>query len=397
MTDVVIAGIGQIPVGEHWELSLRTMAARAVQAALKDAGTLQPKALYIGNALASSISHQANLGALLAEDIGLNGIEAYTVEAAEASSAGAFRLAYLALTSGYVDCALVLGVEKVTDMVGSGLESAFSETTDFDYEAVSGTTINAQAALLMQRYLHEYNAPHKAFADFAMLAQSNASGNPNAYFRKGLTREAYDSAEPVCDPLTMFDIAPIADGAAALLLTRSDLLPNGFPHPFIKVTGSSVCTDALSLHDRPDPLAFDAARKSIQDACRMAGILPKDADFFELTDSYSVYAALSLEAAGFASRGSGWKLAQEGKCSLSGSLPISTLGGCKGRGNPFGATGAYQILEAVLQLRGDAGTNQVKKHRRALVQSLGGQAATAITHILEISGVKPSTPKRSPN
>lgn len=397
MTDVVIAGVGQIPVGEHWEISLRTMAAHAIQAARKDAGKLRPNALYIGNALASSISHQANLGALLSEAIGLNGIEAYTVEAAEASSAGAFRLAYLALTSGYVDCALVLGVEKVSDMVGSGLESAFSETTDFDYEAVAGTTTTAQAALLMQRYLHESKAPRSAFAEFSIVAQGNAIGNPNAYFRRGLTRDAYDSAELVCDPLNIFDIAPIADGAAALLLTRSDLLPTDFTHPIIKVTGSSVCTDALSLHDRPDPLAFDAARKSIQDACRMAGMLPTDADFFEFTDSYSVYAALSLEASGFANSCSGWKLAQTGKLSLTGSQPISTLGGCKGRGNPLGATGAYQLVEAVLQLRGDAGTNQLKKHRRALVQSLGGQAATAITHILETSSSTVSTTKRSPN
>jgi acetyl-CoA C-acetyltransferase len=110
-------------------------------------------------------------------------------------------------------------------------------------------------------------------------------------------------------------------------------------------------------------------------------------DLFELCDAFSIYAVLSLEAAGFAERGQGWKLAQEGglglKSTLPGSVPVSTLGGLKGRGNPLGATGVYQIVEAALQLRGEAGANQIAGARRALVQSLGGPAATAVTHVLE--------------
>jgi acetyl-CoA C-acetyltransferase len=92
---------------------------------------------------------------------------------------------------------------------------------------------------------------------------------------------------------------------------------------------------------------------------------------------------MSLEAAGFAERGQGWQLAQDGDLSLNGSLPISTFGGLKARGNPGGATGIYQVVEAVLQLRGLAGENQVGDARRALVQSLGGPASSAATHVLE--------------
>jgi acetyl-CoA C-acetyltransferase len=116
--------------------------------------------------------------------------------------------------------------------------------------------------------------------------------------------------------------------------------------------------------------------------------LPEDVNLFELYDAYSIYAAISLEAAGFAGRGQGWRLATGGEgqvpsLDLQGSMPISTFGGLKARGNPGGATGVYQAVEAVLQLRGQAGPNQVQGARLALVQSLGGPASIAATHVLE--------------
>ncbi|MEA4908556.1 MAG: beta-ketoacyl synthase N-terminal-like domain-containing protein [Anaerolineaceae bacterium] len=383
MTDVVIAGIGQTPVGEHWDVSLRDLAERAMLAAIADAGGLRPDALYVGNFLSPVVSHQANLGALLVDHAGLNGIEAFTVEAAGASGAGALHMGYLAVASGYVDAALVIGVEKYTDQTGSELETAIAQSMDNDYEAVHGLTPTGQAALLMQRYLHDCDVPRQALGAFALIAHANGTGNPNAMYRKAIRPETYARAGLVSDPLNLFDVAPYADGAAAALLTRPELLPEAARARLVRVSGSSVAIDRLALHDRPDPLAFEAAGVSLQRACRQAGILPGDVDFFELCDAYSIYAALSLEAAGFARRGEGWRLAERGELNLDGRLPISTLGGLKARGNPLGAAGLYQAVEAVQQLRGEAGANQLAHPRRALVQSLGGPAATAVTHVLE--------------
>ena len=383
MSDVVIAGVGQYPVGEHWDISLRSLAAKAIQAARKDAGGLRPQALYVGNLLAPTLSHQQNLGALIVDNTGLDGIEACTTEAAGASGAAAFRLGYLAVASGFIDVAMVVGVEKYTDMVGPEVEGALAETTDYDYEAVQGLTLAAQAALLMLRYMHEYQVSHSAFGAFPMLAHANAVNNPNAMFHRPISCEAYERAELVSDPLNLFDVAPYADGAAAVVLTRPELVPPEVTHRLVRVRGSGLVIDTLAVHDRPDPLAFDAARLSVERACRQAGVLPSDVDLFELCDAFSIYAVLSLEAAGFARRGEGWKLAQDGELGLNGKLPVSTLGGLKGRGNPLGATGVYQIVEAALQLRGEAGPNQIAGARRALVQSLGGPAATAISHVLE--------------
>jgi acetyl-CoA C-acetyltransferase len=376
MADVIVAGVGQTPVNEHWGISLRELAFMAVEAAQKDAGGLQPQVLFVGNMLAPQISHQAHLGALMADFTGLTGIEAVTTEAAGASGGAAIRMGYLAVASGQVDVALVLGVEKFTDQIGS-------VTGDSDYEAVQGLTPTAQAAMLMRRYMHEFGVAHEVFAGFALTAHANGASNPNAMFRKAITPDAYHSAGVVSDPLNLFDVAPSADGAAAMVLARLELLPPNFPQPLVRIAGSSLVTDTLALHDRPDPLALQAVRLSVERSCARARITPLQVDLFELYDAYSIFAALSLEAAGYAERGQGWKLAQDNHLSLQGTIPISTLGGLKARGNPGGASGVYQAVEATLQLRGQAGQNQVSEARRAMIQCLGGPASTAVTHILE--------------
>jgi acetyl-CoA C-acetyltransferase len=282
-----------------------------------------------------------------------------------------------------IDAALVVGVEKVTDIVGPRSDALVSQMVDYDFEAVNGITPAAQAGLVMQRYMYEYGVPRSVFADFSLLAHANGANNPNAMYRKAIRREMYENAPMVSDPLNLMDMAPYADGAAAALLTRADLLPGDFPLPLVRVSGSSVVTDRLSLHDRERLLDFDAAGISVNRACSQAGILPGEVDLFELWDGFSIYAALSLEAACFAPRGEGWRMAQNGDLSIHGRLPALTMGGQKARSNPLGAAGMYQIVEATQQLRGQAGNNQVQGARRALVQALGGAAATAVAHVLE--------------
>ena len=122
-----------------------------------------------------------------------------------------------------------------------------------------------------------------------------------------------------------------------------------------------------------------------------AGVGPSELDLFEVHDAFSIMAALSLEACGFAERGKATVLAKEGAFDLHGrtstpkrgyGVPICTMGGLKARGHPIGASGVYQVVEVAQQLRGEAGANQVEAHL-GMAQSLGGTGATAITHILE--------------
>src|SRR5215208_1733680 len=382
MTEVIIAGIGKTEVGEHWDIGLRELAFAALQAAVQDAGGLKPQSLFVGNMLAPNLSNQAHLGVLLADYAGLLGIEAATIEAAGASGGAALRQGYLAIASGMVDVALVVGVEKFTDKIGSDVDTALDTTSDSDFEAVQGMTSAAQAALLMKRYMHEYQVPAEGFAGFALTAHANGVGNPCAMFRKAIKPEMYAKAEMVSDPLNMFDMAPNADGAAALVLTRRELLPPNYPHPLVKITGSASASDTLALHDRKDMLYFDTAQISAGKALKQAGIALDAIDLFEYDDVFSIYAALQLEAVGFAAKGQGWRLARDGEISPKGKIPCATMGGMKARGFAGGAAGVYQAVEAAIQLRGQAGVNQIPVAKTALIQSLGGPASTAVSHLL---------------
>ncbi|MBI3760293.1 MAG: thiolase domain-containing protein [Chloroflexi bacterium] len=382
MRPVYIAGLGQTEVGEHWELSLRELALMAAEEAVQDAGGARPEALYVGNMLAGELSHQEHLGALIADFCGWRGIEAATIEAAGASGGAALRQGVIAVASGLIETALVLGVEKMTDKVGAGVNAALATSSDSDYEAAQGVTPAALAGLLMRRYMHEFGAELKDFAGFSVNAHANAKTNPKAMYRNTITAEAYLKAGMVADPVNMFDTAPEADGAAAVLLAADPA--RAATHPPIRIAGSGMATDSLAVHDRHDPLALYAAAISARKAYEMAGISPDAIGVFELHDGFTVLAALSLEACGFAPRGAGCKLAQSGDIALTGRIPISTFGGLKARGNPGGATGLYQAVEVALQLRGEAGPNQIGRDIRwGMAQSLGGSGATAVTHILE--------------
>lgn len=381
MRGVSIVGIGQTKVGEHWEKSLRQLASEAILAAMNDANVEGADALYVGNMLSGEVSGQEQLGTLLADFVGLRGIEAVKVEAAGASGAAALRMGYLAVAGGSSDFVIVCGVEKMTDEVGSALISAISLSLDGDYEAIYGLSIASACALLMRRYMHEYDVKREEFAGFVINAHKNAFHNPYAMFKRPVTEEAYRKALMIAEPISLLDSPPICDGAAAVVLCPTKEAQK-LRESHIRIIASAASTDALAIHDRRAPLFLKAAHDSARKAYEQARIGPVDIDVFELHDSFPIIAALSLEACGFAERGEGVNLAKEGEISLEGRIPISTMGGLKARGHPIGATGLYQIVEIVEQLRGMAGENQVKNCRIGMAQSIGGSGATAITHIL---------------
>ena len=203
MRDVSIVGIGQTPVSEHWDKSLRELGAEAVLAALADAGIQRTgadavDALYVGNGYGGSISSQSQLGALIADHAGLSGVEAFSVDAADASGGAALRTGYLAVASGAVDVALVVGVEKLTDSIAEDRVRARNIDLDADFEAIHGATQTAIAGMLMQRYLHEYDLNVTDFEGFSVNAHANGSRNPNAMFRNQLRAGAFgESADGI--------------------------------------------------------------------------------------------------------------------------------------------------------------------------------------------------------
>lgn len=381
--DVSIVGIGQEPVTAASPLSLRQLGAGAVRRAMADAGVDHADAIFVGNMLADELQGQKHLASLIADEAGLRWAEALQVRAATATGAAALRMAYLAVASGQAEVAIALGVEKMsTDR--SLVVPSLAKALDAEVEVPTGATLLSQNARLMQLYLDRYGLGVDAFDGFALNAHANANGNPNALFHdRTVTKQVIDAAPVVSAPLRRFDAAPICDGAAAVVLTRSNQA-RAFHYQPIKMLAASVVTDRFRIDDRPDPLRLEASARSARAAFKRANVHRSDLDFFEVHDAFSIMAALILEAVGFAEPGQGWRLAAEGEICPGGSVPISTMGGLKGRGHPIGASAIYQTCEIVQQLTGTAGANQLPDPHLALLQSVGGAGSTVLTHIFSV-------------
>lgn len=382
MRRIAIIGIGQTPVSEHWDSSLLELAGSAVFAALEDANRESVEALYAGNMLSGQLDKQEHLGTLIADWIGLRGMEAMKIEAACASGAAAFRMGLMAVASGELDSAVVVGVEKMTDALPDEMTLALATAADADWELEHGVSFVALNALVMQRYIYQYDWKHEHFAPFSINAHANAVGNPNARLRFKINRDDYKNARMISSPINLLDASPIGDGAAAAVIIPAEYLKKHNHSSMITVAASASATDSIAIHDRDDPIWLAAAEKSSRLAYSQAGVQPEDIDFFEVHDAFSIMSVLTLEACGFAERGQGPRLGLDAEIALKGRIPITTMGGLKARGHPVGATGMYQIVEVVQQLRGQAGANQLDEPTIGMAQNIGGSGATILTHIL---------------
>jgi len=378
MRKVSIVGLSQIPVQKRHEDSVRELGARVVLESMADARVDSVDALYAGNMLSDELQSQKHIASLIADQAGLAGIEALQVRAATATGAAALRMAYLAVASGEAELAVAMGVEKMSDAPPT---QPLAKALDAEREVPDGKTLISQNAMLMQMYLDAYDVPRDAMASFSVNAHTNARTNPNALFHnRQVTVQEVMESRVISPPIRLYDCSPICDGAAAVVLAPANKAHQFTDHP-VHLLASAVATDRFRVADRPDPLSLSAAQLSAQRAFTKAGIKHDAISLFEVHDAFSIMACLLLEAVGFARRGEGWRGMVEGDFRLDGRLPIATFGGLKARGHPIGATALYQTCEICLQLTGRAGENQISNPRVGLLQSVGGAAATVLTHI----------------
>jgi acetyl-CoA C-acetyltransferase len=379
MQAVAIIGIGQTKIDEQWEKSIRQIAVEAIHAALKDAGRETADGIFVGNMMSGIINSQNNLGPLVAHWAGLK-VPAVKVDAACGSGGAALRSGLMAVASGELESALVVGVEKMTDRSPHEVTAALATAADADYEVDMGVTFIGLSALIMRRYMYEYGWKHADFAPFAINAHANAMHNPYARLHHKITLEEFERSAMIATPINLLDASPIGDGAAALYIVPADSVRG---RTRILIAGSACATDTIAFHSRREPLFLAAAYKSAQEAYRQAGVGPADIDVFELHDAFTIMSALSLEACGFAERGQGPRLGLDRNITPTGSIPVMTRGGLKARGHPVGATGVYQVVEVVQQLLGECGETQVPEARIGMAQNIGGSGATIVTHILK--------------
>ncbi|AHL23332.1 thiolase domain-containing protein [Thermococcus nautili] len=382
MRKAVIIGAGMTPVGEHWKLSLRDLAVEALLKAMEDAGVDKVDSLYVGNMVSGPFVEQENLGALIADWAGLGNIPAVKIEAACASGGAAVQEGVKAVLSGLEDVVAVVGVEKMTDAWPSDATRYLAYAADAEWELFHGASFVALNALIMRHYMKTYGYTEEDLALFAVNAHANGAKNPYAMFKRPIKVETVLKSPYIADPLKLFDASPVCDGAAAVIITTPEKAEElGVPkEKWVEVAGMARAIDTINLANREDLLTLKAAKIAAEKAYKMAGVEPKDIDFFEVHDAFTVMAALSLEALGVAKKGEGAKLAREGQIAIDADYPIQTMGGLKARGHPVGATGVYQTVEAVLQLRGEA-PNQVPDAEVGLTQNIGGTGSNITVSI----------------
>ncbi len=382
MRKAVIIGAGMTPVGEHWKLGLRDLAVEALLNAMDDAGIDRVDSLYVGNMISGPFVEQENLGALIADWAGLGNIPAVKIEAACASGGAAVQEGVKAVLSGLEDVVAVVGVEKMTDAWPSDATRYLAYAADAEWELFHGASFVALNALVMRYYMKTYGYTEEDLALFAVNAHANGAKNPYAMFKRPIKVETVLKSPYVADPLKLFDASPVCDGAASVIITTPEKAKElGVPkEKWVEVAGMGRAIDTISLASREDLLTLKAAKVAAERAYKMAGVEPKDIDFFEVHDAFTVMAALSLEALGAAKKGEGAKLAKEGQIAIDADYPIQTMGGLKARGHPVGATGVYQTVEAVLQLRGEA-PSQVPDAEVGLTQNIGGTGSNITVNV----------------
>ena len=323
-----------------------------------------------------------NASALLAEEAHRVGCPVIRVENACASGGSALEAGVRAIESGRADRVLVAGLEKMTDLPSARRRYWLGVSGDTEWERLAGLTFAGVYALLASAHRSAFGTPPEALAEVAVKNHRNGLRNPNAHFRREITRDQVLAAPRVADPLGLYDCCPVRDGAAALLLVRSSEARRYTDTPVL-VAGLGSASDYLAVQERPLRTGLAATRQAARQAFRHAPFDRDGLSFVEVHDCFTIAELLALEDLGLAPPGGAAEMTLAGATARTGALPVNPDGGLKSKGHPIGATGVSQVYEVFRQLRGDAGERQVPGAARALTHNVGGSGASAVVALFE--------------
>lgn len=338
MRDVYIVGGALYPAGRHYGKNIDDMAAEVLDKALAEAKT-DIEAVFIASSTAELANKQQILGAYVLESLGLDKIPVFRIENGDGSGGAAIALAHHVLKSEEYNCVAVVGVDKPNDVLSNQQQDIYATTLDTYFERYFGITPLAYAALMAKVYLRKYEYRYEELAQWAVLMHKHGANNPYAYLRRQIKIEDAINSELVSEPLRLYDIGPLADGAAAAVLCN-----NKKDGP--RILSASVSTNAIPFNLRQDYDILYSAQEAAKKALEKAKVTPRDIATAEVHDSFSIFGILALESLGFVKRGGALAAIREGD------LPINLSGGLKSRGNILGATGVYQLVEVAWQLIG---------------------------------------------
>ncbi len=383
---VSIVGAGMVRFGERFESSYEDLVVDAWDALLAGTeGMVDPdriEAAWLSTALGGLIRREAVTGASLADPLGFYPRPVTRVENACAGGSDAVRNAAFAVAAGVYDLVLVLGVEKMRDLPTRASLIAQRGTMSHLWWHPRGAT----SPYLFGQHATSMMADGRITqADMAQVSVKNHDHgrlNPNAFMRKPVTVEQVLASPPVCEPLTVLDCCPTTDGAAAVLLCRSDLAGQFTDAP-VELVASGLATDTMYSHTKPVFGSQEAPTRAAAEAYRMAGIEPSAVDVAELHDCFTVAELLAYEDLGFCERGEAARWLASGAPALGGALPCNPSGGLLSKGHPIGATGVAQLCEVFWQVRGEAGDRQVEGASIGLTHNVGGNGQVCCVNIVQ--------------
>ncbi len=372
MREVAICGIGMSLFGKFPGISIKELGREAVVRALKDAN-LRPRDIekaYCGNALSGAMTGQEMvLGHVIMRTAGLAGIPIITVENACSSGSSAFTEAVMAVSGGFYDLILVLGVEKLTGTSTAHLVKSMASATDVELEAGYGLIFPGAFALLAHKHMEEYGSTAEDLAAISVKNHSHGLLNPNAQYKEACTIEEVLNSRMIADPLHLLDCCPISDGAAAVVLCPAEKAKKYTDKPIH--VAASVMTTGEYRQDN-DLCGFPVNERGAAQAYEMAAIGPEDIDLAEVHDCFSIAELVHYEDLGFCEKGEGPRLIRERSTELGGRIPVNVSGGLLAKGHPVGATGVAQLVEISTHLRGLAGKRQVEGAKVGLTHCNGG-------------------------
>ncbi len=389
--------------GKYLDRGLRDLAEEAVRNVVQDAGLdiQEIHAAYVSNSVAGLITGQEAIrGQVMLRHTGLMGIPIVNVENACASASTAFHLAWMAVASGMYDCALALGVEKLSDPDKAKSLRAFnsavdvSELAEIEKRLGRSSEGTSDRSLFMDLYISMLNSgasdsqgavggiTREQMALVSVKNHYHGSLNPYAQYREEVTLEQVLQSRPVVGPLTVLMCSPLGDGAAAVLIASEEFARSK------GLKGPRVDASVLVSGRGDDRSMAPSTRRAATQAYEMAGISPEDVDVAEVHDAVAPAELSIYEDLRFCAPGEGPKLVADRVTWLGGKLPVNTSGGLLARGHPIGATGLGQIVEVVWQLQGKAGKRQVENCKVGLTQNGGGHigfdAAAMAVHLFSV-------------
>jgi len=369
---VAIIGMGCTRFGELWDKSQSDLIIDATQEALEDARIelKDIQAAWLGTALGGL------LGMRLARALKTEYIPVTRVENLCTTATDAMRQACYAVAAGACEIALVCGVEKLKDskyLIAGGMEAPDSTKIEPIIPPATGY------ALAANRYFHHYGiSPEEGkeiLARIAVKNHHNGSLNKKAHFQKEITLEQAIKAPMIAYPLGVFDCCGVSDGAAAAIITTTDLAKK-FRDDYILVKSIQLVTGSYQRPLQPagDFIHFEETVQAAKRAYQEAGINKprQEIDLAMVHDCFTITELIIYEDLGFSDRGKAGEDVKAGTFELSGELPVNTDGGLKCFGHPFGASGLRMMYEVYKQLQGKAEKRQVKDARIGLTHNIAG-------------------------